>query len=83
MLPSSNHSPSRPLRLIGAASDGREDGRDASRLLADASLIVTGTHGHGGFASAVLGSVARGLLHESRCPVLAVPPSRVREPALA
>ena len=29
-----------PLRLIGAASDGREDRRDASRLLADASLIV-------------------------------------------
>src|SRR5262245_27329269 len=29
-----------PLRLVGAASDGREDGRDASRLLADASLIV-------------------------------------------
>ena len=29
-----------PLRLIGAASDGRADGRDASRLLADASLIV-------------------------------------------
>jgi DNA-binding SARP family transcriptional activator len=29
-----------PLRLIGAASDDRADGRDASRLLADASLIV-------------------------------------------
>ena len=29
-----------PLRLIGAASDQRPDGRDASRLLADASLIV-------------------------------------------
>jgi DNA-binding SARP family transcriptional activator len=29
-----------PLRLIGAASDQRHDGRDASRLLADASLIV-------------------------------------------
>jgi DNA-binding SARP family transcriptional activator len=29
-----------PLRLIGAASDRRQDGRDASRLLADASLIV-------------------------------------------
>jgi hypothetical protein len=28
------------LRLIGAASDGHADGRDASRLLADASLIV-------------------------------------------
>lgn len=49
---------------------------------AGASLIVTGTHGHGGIASAVLGSVARGLLHEARCPVLAVPPARVREPEL-
>jgi len=29
-----------PLRLIGAASDGRQDGRDASRLLADASLLA-------------------------------------------
>ena len=34
-----------PLRLIGAASDGRKDGRDASRLLADASLIVQRTAG--------------------------------------
>jgi DNA-binding SARP family transcriptional activator len=35
-----------PLRLIGAASDrGREDGRDASRLLADASLIIQRTAG--------------------------------------
>ena len=31
---------SAPLRLIGAASDGQPNGRDASRLLADASLIV-------------------------------------------
>jgi DNA-binding SARP family transcriptional activator len=29
-----------PLRLVGAAADHREDGRDASRLLADASLMV-------------------------------------------
>jgi DNA-binding SARP family transcriptional activator len=35
----------RPLRLIGAASDERENGRDASRLLADASLIVQRTAG--------------------------------------
>jgi DNA-binding SARP family transcriptional activator len=34
----------RPLRLIGAA-DRRDDGRDASRLLADASLIVQRTTG--------------------------------------
>ena len=48
----------------------------------DAGLIVLGTHGHGHIASALLGSVARGLLHEAKCPVLAVPPVRVREPAL-
>ena len=34
-----------PLRLIGAASDERDDSRDASRLLADASLIVQRTAG--------------------------------------
>jgi hypothetical protein len=33
-----------PLRLVGAA-DRRRDGRDASRLLADASLIVQRTAG--------------------------------------
>jgi DNA-binding SARP family transcriptional activator len=36
---------SSPLGLIGAAADDREDGRDASRLLADASLIVQRTAG--------------------------------------
>lgn len=34
-----------PLRLIGAASDARAEARDASRLLADASLIVQRTTG--------------------------------------
>jgi DNA-binding SARP family transcriptional activator len=34
-----------PLRLIGAASDSTQNGRDASRLLADASLIVQRTTG--------------------------------------
>ncbi len=33
------------LRLIGAASDAHPDGKDASRLLADASLIVQRTAG--------------------------------------
>jgi len=44
----------------------------------DAGLIVVGTHGWGGFRSAVLGSVARGLLHAAYCPVLAIPPDRKR-----
>ena len=47
-----------------------------------ADVIVVGTHGHGAFAAAVLGSVAKGLLHVAHCPVLAIPP-RVREPAAA
>lgn len=48
----------------------------------EADLIVVGTHGHGGFRSAVLGSVARGLLHRASCPVLSIPPE-TRVPALS
>ena len=57
-------------------------GSDVPALVAKAAdavgadLIVVGTHGHGGIAAAVLGSVARGLLHTAHCPVLAVPPVR-------
>jgi len=50
----------------------------------DADLIVLCTHGHGGLKSAVLGSVARGLLHTATCPMLAIPPGRTAdEPAHA
>lgn len=44
----------------------------------DADLIVVGTHGRGAAASAVLGSVAKGLLHVAPCPVLAVTPASER-----
>jgi nucleotide-binding universal stress UspA family protein len=46
----------------------------------DADVIVVGTHGHGGVAAALMGSVARGLCHTAHRPVLVVPPAtRVAE----
>ena len=57
-----------------------------SQLIAEAAseskadVIVIGTHGRGVAATALLGSVAKGLLHFAPCPVLAIPP--VREPAV-
>lgn len=41
----------------------------------DADLIVVGTHGRGGVTATLMGSVARGLCHTSRRPVLVVPPA--------
>lgn len=48
----------------------------------EAELIVVGTHGRGGVAAALMGSVARSLCHTAQRPVLVVPPaSRVEQPA--
>jgi len=38
-----------------------------------AELIVIGTHGRGGLASAILGSVTERVIHRATCPVLVVP----------
>lgn len=71
-----------------ATLEVRTGSKDIATLIAeaaeeaDASLIVVGTHGHGGFTAALMGSVARGLCHTAGRPVLVVPPPRtVKHPA--
>lgn len=54
-----------------------EKGNPAERIIKFANaqgfdLVVMGTHGHGPFAGAVLGSISQRVLSGARCPVMVV-----------
>jgi nucleotide-binding universal stress UspA family protein len=75
------------LRAAGfdATLEVRTGSRDVATLVEQAAedvgadLIVVGTHGRGVVTAALMGSVARGLCHTSRRPVLVVPPVTTAE----
>jgi len=63
---------------VPATSEALE-GHAADVLLgavAESDLLVVGSHGHGGFAGALLGSVSHHVLSHARCPVVVVPHAR-------
>lgn len=52
------------------------EGHAAQVLLENVSerdMLVVGSHGHGGFVGAILGSVSHHVVSHSRCPVVVVP----------
>lgn len=50
---------------------------ELTRVSRHADLLVLGSHGHGGAAGLLLGSVVGGCLRGSACPVVVIPPGAV------
>jgi nucleotide-binding universal stress UspA family protein len=75
------------LRRVGidATFEIRSGRNGVAALIADAAadvdadLIVVATHGAGGLAATLMGSVARALCHTARTPLLVIPPARKLE----
>ena len=61
-----------PVRITQASVEGH-----AAQVLlesvSECDLMVVGSHGHGGFVGAILGSVSHHVVSHSRCPVVVVP----------
>ena len=43
------------------------------KSVSETDTLVVGSHGHGGFIGALLGSVSQHVVSHSRCPVVVVP----------
>jgi nucleotide-binding universal stress UspA family protein len=61
------------LRVINTGSAATAQVIADAAKEAGADVIVVGTRGHGPFTGLIVGSVTQRLLHDARCPVLAVP----------
>ena len=65
-------------RECGVVVEGRlVSGSPAQALIEasrDASMLVVGSHGRGGLAGMVLGSVSTDCVHHAHCPVVVIPP---------
>jgi len=69
----------RPDLQVGVATP---EGQAAACLLEEArqaTLIVVGNRGHGGFSSLLLGSVSQQVVQHAHCPVIVVPHEPERE----